>query len=505
MQSDDDDENYWQIVGKQHGEKKEIEKREEDDDDAPLGIPVPLEKQEEVEVPGTDGGVMKRVLVRAKELNERNEGTGRGNTEVDATEVKVVKPKSKVEAEFENIEKRLAKKEKNEGRRPPRGSLVSVHFVGTFAKDGYEFDSSRDRNKGEPSVFYIGTGQVIRGWDVGVATMKPGEKARFTCRASYAYGPKGVEGRIPKNATLIFEIELISWTMEDLYNGSHMKRLKLRVGTGANAHYESVCRVDVAVLPGLTHETDGEDVDNLPTPLHVKTGWDVVLGETAGLPVGLERALEKMCNGEEGLFTVDGSLVDSDDAEWQITKGTTFRYLVSLAISVNHEDEDSYESEAKVQQAAMRKEQGNTYFSEKNWRGAELKYKRALDFLYGWAAGQDDELRPQARQLELAIRGNLAQTMLNRGDNLSLRGCLDECDMAEDMTHPGDVARNKALFRRAKAFTLLHDYDGALADLNAILVTNPEITHVQAELKRVNKIINDHKVGEKKKFSKLFA
>jgi FKBP-type peptidyl-prolyl cis-trans isomerase FkpA len=94
-----------------------------------------------------------------------------------------------------------------DGASPKRGDTVTVHYTG-WLTDGTKFDSSVDRD--EPFAFVLGTGQVIQGWDEGVATMRVGDQARLTIPPELAYGEAGYPGAIPPNATLIFEIELLS-------------------------------------------------------------------------------------------------------------------------------------------------------------------------------------------------------------------------------------------------------------------------------------------------------
>ena len=133
-----------------------------------------------------------------------------------ARDKRLAEDKAAIEAELESLGAGFEKTssglryqvlQKGDGEKAQNNKTVSVHYKGQLS-DGTVFDSSYKRN--QPIEFSLGMGQVIRGWDEGIALLKVGDKARFVIPSHLAYGSRGAGGVIPPNANLIFDVELMS-------------------------------------------------------------------------------------------------------------------------------------------------------------------------------------------------------------------------------------------------------------------------------------------------------
>jgi FK506-binding protein 4/5 len=178
---------------------------------------------------------------------------------------------------------------------PQKNDDVCVHYVGTLQEDGSKFDSSRDRNT--PFTFKLGQGKVIKGWDEGVATMKRGEKALFTIRSDYAYGADGSGDKIPGNATLVFEVELLRWNEREITaDGGVFLRPLEKKGTG----WRHPDRNDEVMV-----KYEGR-VNGVAFTASTNNDFELVkLGtQTCPLPPGVERAIcKEMKKGSNALIT----------------------------------------------------------------------------------------------------------------------------------------------------------------------------------------------------------
>ncbi|XP_059447408.1 peptidyl-prolyl cis-trans isomerase FKBP62-like [Corylus avellana] len=187
------------------------------------------------------------------------------------------------------LKKKLVKE--GEGWETPiTGDEVEVHYTGTLL-DGTQFDSSRDR--GIPFKFKLGQGQVIKGWDEGIKTMKKGEKAIFTIPSELAYGESGSPPTIPPNATLQFDVELLSWTsVRDICkDGGIFKKI---LAEGEKWEYPK--NLDEVFVKYEARLEDG-------TLISKSDGVEFTVGDGYFCPA-LAKAVKTMKKGEKALLTV---------------------------------------------------------------------------------------------------------------------------------------------------------------------------------------------------------
>lgn len=133
-------------------------------------------------------------------------GIACSSTKSDATASGTSQPTKDTKPMTNAAELQMKDLQVGNGKEAVAGKRVSVHYTGSLT-DGKVFDSSLKRN--QPFQFQLGAGQVIKGWDKGVAGMKVGGKRKLTIPPQLAYGERGVPGTIPPGSTLIFDVELL--------------------------------------------------------------------------------------------------------------------------------------------------------------------------------------------------------------------------------------------------------------------------------------------------------
>ncbi|KAK7197934.1 FK506-binding protein (FKBP)-type peptidyl-prolyl isomerase [Novymonas esmeraldas] len=417
-----------------------------DDSQPPAEAVYPID--EEVEVPGTDGGLHKTVLV---------EGAG---------------------------------------TQPVKGAKVTVHYVGTLL-DGTQFDSTRDR--GEHYEFTLGRGQAIRGLDKGVATMRVGEKARLRCSPKYSGGAAGDPPTSLADSTTLFEVELLHWTREVDISPAKDKSLTMSVLKDGvdyeNPAFESTVTMDLLVYIG---EFDPRDTEH--APVKVMAGWKVVVGVTA-MPPHLEAFLFKMRRLEAAACRVRSDLLREAVPEFGIPSSVErghrdVTYVLEL-IELSRVRTYDFAGAAKIAEGEKRKNSGNDAFKAGNLQLAERFYRRAMEFI-GEDYGFDAAHTLECHRTRISVMGNLAQVLL-------MGGKFAESAAFSQKVLGLDASNTKALFRLAKAQSGMQDWDESVQSIDKVLALEPG--NADAASLRSHVLLERKAFDQKQKtvFKKMFA
>ncbi|XP_061138189.1 peptidyl-prolyl cis-trans isomerase FKBP4 [Syngnathus typhle] len=381
---------------------------------------------------------------------------------------------------------KLVKREGTGKELPMTGDKVFVHYVGTLL-DGTPFDSSRER--GDKFIFELGKGQVIKAWDIGVATMKEGEMCQLICKPDYAYGSAGNPPKIPSNATLVFEVELFEFRGEDLTedeDGGIIRRIITRGKRHAKPNEGSLIEVTVS------GSYDGRVFDE--RQLTFETGD----GESHGLLPGVEKAIMAMEEGEEALFHIRPKygFGDAGNAEYNIPGGALLEYRIKLAALERVKESWEMNSSEKLEQSAVVKEKGTQYYKRGLFKQASTQYKRVVSWLDNDSGfvGEEEE---KAKALRLAAHLNLAMCYLKLKE---LNQALENCNKALEL----DESNEKALFRRGEAHFGTKEFDLARDDFQRVVQLYPANKAAKSQMVLSLKHMKEQHEKDKRRYANMF-
>ncbi|CAL8376135.1 unnamed protein product [Arctogadus glacialis] len=382
---------------------------------------------------------------------------------------------------------KLVKAEGTGTELPMTGDKVFVHYVGTLL-DGTPFDSSRDR--GDKFSFELGKGQVIKAWDIGVATMKIGELSQFICKPEYAYGSAGSPPKIPPDATLVFQVELFEFRGEDITEGEDggIIRRIITKGEGYSKPNEGAS-VEVSVEGTF----EGRVFDER------EMKFEIGDGEGLGLPVGVEKAILAMEQGEESIFIIKPKYGFglAGNAGYAIPGDATLQYKIKMPTFEKAKESWEMNTVEKLEQSGVVKEKGTQYFKEGKYKQATVQYKRIVTWLESESAlGEEDELK--AKALRLAAHLNLAMCYLKIQE---AGQALENCDKALLL----DEANEKALFRKGEALVAMKEFDQAREDFQQVIQLYPANKAAKAQLGLCQKHIKDQREKDKRLYANMFT
>ncbi|XP_068170540.1 peptidyl-prolyl cis-trans isomerase FKBP5 isoform X1 [Antennarius striatus] len=371
-----------------------------------------------------------------------------------------------------------------DGEQPMIGDKVTIHYTGRLL-NGKKFDCSRDRK--EPFCFNVGKGQVLKAWDIGVLSMQRGEVCTLLCKPEYAYGTAGNPNKIPPSSSVVFEMELLKFEGETLTDdGGILRRIKVKGD-------------------GYTNPNDGASVDvhlegSCSGRLFDCRDVSFIVGEAEdkGVPLGVDRAMDKMQKGECCFLYLKPKYGFGSEGKPEYRIGPEKDIIYEVTLKDFQRAKESWEMDLneKLNLATGVKHKGNQYFKAGRHYQAVIQYQRIVSWLE-MECGTGIEQQKMIQDFILTSHLNLALCYLRLKEFSQV---VENCNKVIEL----DDSNEKALYRRGEARLLRNEFSLAMADFQHVLHVHPSNRAARAQISICQSKIKEHHEQDKKIYANMF-
>ncbi|XP_061730399.1 peptidyl-prolyl cis-trans isomerase FKBP5 isoform X2 [Nerophis ophidion] len=379
---------------------------------------------------------------------------------------------------------KVVKRQGQDGESPMIGDKVTIHYTGKFLT-GKKFDCSRDRK--ESFSFNVGKGQVLKAWDIGVLSMQKGEVCTILCKPGYAYGSTGSSDKIPPNSSVIFEIELLKFEGETLTeDGGIVRRIKVKGDNYLNPNDGATVEVH------LEGSCDGRLFDKRDVTFVVSESED------KGVPLGVDRAMDKMQKGECCILHLSPKygFGHKGKPEFKIEPDKEVVYEVTLKDFKRAKESWEMDLQEKLSLASETKHKGNLYYKGGHYYQAVVQYQRIVSWLE-MECGNGLEQQNRINDLLSTAHLNLALCFLRIKDFSQV---VQNCNKVIEI----DPCNEKALYRRGEARLLRNEFTLALADFQQVLQVNAANRAARTRITICRSKMKEYHELDKKTYANMF-
>ncbi|XP_060925958.1 peptidyl-prolyl cis-trans isomerase FKBP5 [Limanda limanda] len=370
------------------------------------------------------------------------------------------------------------------GNQPMIGDRVTVHYTGKLLT-GKKFDCSRDRK--EPFCFNLGKGQVLKAWDISVLSMQEGEVCTLLCKPEYAYGSSGSPNKIPRNSLIVFEMELLKFEGEKLTDdGGIIRRIKVKGEGYTNPNEGATVKVHLEGSCG-GRLFDCRDVT-----------FVVGEAEDKGIPLGVDRAMDKMQRGECCVLYLQPKYGFGSEGKSEYKVGPDKDLVYEVSLKEFQSAKESWEMDLieKLDLAGGVKHKGNQYFKAGRIFQAVIQYQRIVSWLeMECGTGMDQQKKIQ--DVIVTAHLNLALCFLRIKEFSQV---VENCNKVIEIEEHNE----KALYRRGEARLQRNEFSLALVDFQLVLQVNPSNRAARAQISDCQSKMKEHHEQDKKTYANMF-